>query len=139
MFLAWLLTQEVERERIELLSASEESADLVMKVILGIHGTPWGIFVAHTIIQNSGSDLTKLSLRKMDTPDFRHALKKYAKKAMELYSEIAVNIVSSLEEDANVRNEIRVRSFLEKLKRTLTLRLARSASWKLPKLHSVAN
>lgn len=139
VFLAWLLAQEVERERIELLSASEESADLVMKVILGIHGTPWGIFVAHTIIQNSGSDLTKLSLRKMDTPDFRHALKKYAKKAMELYSEIAVNIVSSLEEDANVRNEIRVRSFLEKLKRTLTLRLARSASWKLPKLHSVAN
>ena len=139
VFLAWLLAQEVERERIDLLNANEDSDDLAMKAILGIHGTPWGIYVASMLIEHCGSDLSKLVLRKMDTQDFRNALAKYAKKAMELYSEIAVNIVTSAEEDSNVRNEIRVRPFLDKLKRTLSLRMARSASWRLPKLQAVAN
>jgi hypothetical protein len=137
VFLAWLLAQEVESERIALLHASEEDDDPVTKTILGIHGTPWGIFVAQTLIVQGGSDLSKLSLKKMDADDFRGALNKYAKKAMELYSEIAVNIVSSADEGANVRNEIRVRPFLDKLKRTLTLRMAKSSTWRLPKLHSV--
>lgn len=139
VFLAWLLAQEVERERVELLNASDGSEDLVMKAILGIHGTPWGIYVASALIDQCGSDLSKLSLAKMDTEDFRNALAKYAKKAMELYSEIAVNIVTSAEEDSHVRNEIRVRPFLEKLKRTLGLRMGKSASWRLPKLQAVAN
>ena len=110
-----------------------------MKTILGIHGTPWGIYVASTLIEQCGSDLSKLALKKMDTADFRNALAKYAKKAMELYSEIAVNIVTSTEEDSNVRNAIRVRPFLEKLKRTLGLRMSKSPSWRLPKLQAVAN
>ncbi|MFZ2652988.1 MAG: AIPR family protein [Burkholderiaceae bacterium] len=139
VFLAWLLAQEVERERIDLLKANEDSEDLVMKAILGIHGTPWGIYVANTLLEQCGSDLSKLSLKKMDTEDFRNAVAKYTKKAMELYSEIAVNIVTSVDEDSNVRNEIRVRPFLEKLKRTLSLRMARSSSWRLPKLQTVAS
>nr|WP_280118731.1 AIPR family protein [Burkholderia pseudomallei] len=139
VFLAWLLAQEVERERIELLKANDGGDDPVMKSILGIHGTPWGIYVASTLIDQCGSDLTKLSLAKMDTVDFRNALAKYAKKAMELYSEIAVNIVTSADENANVRNEIRLRPFLDKLKRTLSLRMAKSQSWKLPRLQAVAN
>lgn len=139
VFLAWLLAQEVERERIELLKGNDGGDDPVMKSILGIHGTPWGIYVASTLIDQCGSDLTRLSLARMDTEDFRNALAKYAKKAMELYSEIAVNIVTSADEDANVRNEIRLRPFLDKLKRTLSLRMAKSQSWKLPRLHAVAN
>lgn len=139
VFLAWLLAQEVEAERVALLTANEGSDDPVMKTILGIHGTPWGLFVAHSLIEHSGSDLSKLTLKRMDSIDFRHALGKYAKKAMELYSEIAVNIVSSADESSNVRNEIRVRPFLEKLKRTLGLRMAKIGTWKLPKLQAVAN
>ncbi len=95
-----------------------------MKTILGIHGTPWGIYVANSLIEQSGSDLSKLTLKRMNTRDFRNAVAKYAKKAMELYSEIAVNIVSSEDDGANVRNEIRVKPFLDKLKRTLSLRMA---------------
>lgn len=137
VFLAWLLAQRVEIERTALLSENKDTADLVMKTILGIHGTPWGIFVANTLIERSGSDLSKLTLQKMDTEEFGNAIAKYVKKAMELYSEIAVNIVSSSEEGTNTRNEIRIKPFLDKLKRTLVLRLAKSATWKLPKLHTV--
>ncbi|WP_205853104.1 AIPR family protein [Polaromonas sp. AER18D-145] len=126
VFLAWLLAQYVETERTALLSANKHSEDIVMKTILGIHGTPWGIYVANTLIEHSGSDLSKLTLQKMNSEEFGNAIAKYAKKAMELYSEIAVNIVSSSEEGTNTRNEIRIRPFLEKLKRTLALRLARS-------------
>ncbi len=137
VFLAWLLAQHVEKERTSLLAANKDSEDLVMKTILGIHGTPWGIYVANTLIERSGSDLSKLTLQKMNTEEFENAIAKYAKKAMELYSEIAVNIVSSSEEETSTRNEIRIRPFLEKLKRTLALRLTRAASWKLPKLQAI--
>lgn len=138
VFLAWQIAKAVEVERSNLLAANTGNSDLVMKTILGIHGTPWGIYVSNTLIERSGSDLSKITLQKMNTEDFNNAIVKYAKKAMELYSEIAVNIVSSSDEDANTRNEIRIKPFLEKLKRTLALRLAKSASWKLPKLHAVS-
>lgn len=137
VFLAWLLAQEIEIERETLLGANDDPSDKVMKTILGIHGTPWGIYVANHLIEQSGSDMSKLTLQRMKTPEFRNAVKKYAKKAMELYAEIAVNIVSS-DDDTNVRNVIRVKSFLDKLKRNLTLRMARSSAWKLPKLQGVA-
>lgn len=137
VFLAWLIAQEIEIEREALLSASGDQADKVMKTILGIHGTPWGIFVANHLIEQSGSDMSKMTLTRMNSAEFRNAVAKYAKKAMELYSEIAVNIVTA-DEDENIRNVIRVKPFLDKLKRNLKLRMARFATWKLPKLHSVA-
>jgi AIPR protein len=137
VMLAWLLAQQIEIERAGLLSASDGTSDAVMKAILGIHGTPWGIYVATALVEKSGSDMSKLTLKKMSTDDFRNAIAKYAKKAMELYSELAVNIVSTDGSTANTRNELRVKPFLDKLKRTLGLRMAKSESWKLPKLHSV--
>lgn len=137
VFLAWQIAQAVEAERAVLLEANDDPDDKVMKTILGIHGTPWGIYVANYLLHQSGTDISKLTLKRMNSDDFRNAVAKYAKKAMELYSEIAVNIVSSDDDGANVRNEIRVRTFLDKLKRTLSLRMAKSATWKLPKLHTV--
>jgi hypothetical protein len=137
VMLAWLLAQEVELERAALLEAQEGSADPVMKAILGIHGTPWGIYVANALVENSGSDMSKLTLKNMASPDFKGALSKYAKKSMELYSEIAVNIVTTADASASTRNELRAKPFLDKLKRTLALRMARSATWKLPKLQTV--
>lgn len=138
VFLAWQIAQEVEAERAVLLATNDDPNDKVMKTILGIHGTPWGIYVTNYLLEQSGSDLSKLALERMNTKDFRNAVAKYAKKAMELYSEIAVNIVSSDDDGTNVRNEIRVKPFLEKLKRTLSLRMAKSSAWKLPKLQNVA-
>lgn len=138
VFLAWQLAQAIEAERDILLNANDPE-DTVMKAILGIHGTPWGVYVANYLIEQSNSDLSKLTLKRMDSDEFRNAINKYAKKAMELYSEIAVNIVSSGDGTTNARNEIRVKPFLDKLKRTLALRMAKSASWKLPKLHNVGN
>ena len=137
VMLAWQLAQEIESERAALLEAQERGSDPVMKAILGIHGTPWGIFVANALIQHSGSDMSKLTLKRMNSGDFRSALTKYAKKAMELYSEIAVNIVTTDDASLSTRNELRAKPFLDKLKRTLTLRMARASTWKLPKLNSV--
>jgi hypothetical protein len=82
--------------------------------------------------------MSKLTLERMKTDDFRGAVSKYARKAMELYSELAVNIVTTEDTTLNVRNALRARPFLDKLKRTLGLRMAKLASWKLPKLHAVA-
>jgi hypothetical protein len=138
VFLAWQIAQAIEVERTILLSANNDPTDKVMKTILGIHGTPWGIYVTTYILNQSGTDFSKLSLKRMDTDELRNAIAKYAKKAMELYSEIAVNIVSTDDDGANVRNEIRVKSFHEKLKRTLALRKPKFSSWRLPKLHLVA-
>ncbi|WP_439865659.1 AIPR family protein [Pseudomonas syringae] len=139
VFLAWLIAHEVEIQRTSLLNNADVPDDKVMKIILGIHGTPWGIFVSHFLIQRLGTDVAKLTLRKMDTVDFRNAISKYAQKGMELYSEIAVSIVSPDEEGLNVRNEIRVKTFLDKMKRTLALRMNQASKWKLPKLHNVAS
>ncbi|NMM81577.1 abortive phage resistance protein [Acidovorax sp. SRB_14] len=137
VMLAWLLAQEIETERTTLLENCDAAADPVMKAILGIHGTPWGIYVANQLIEHTGSDMSKLSLKRMATEDFRGALSKYAKKAMELYSELAVNIVTTEDSSLNVRNVLRVKPFLDKLKRTLGLRMTKSATWKLPKLNVV--
>lgn len=137
VFLAWLISQEIERERISLLAANS-SADKVMQTILGIHGTPWGIYVTNYVIQESGTDLSKLTLKKMSAPEFRNAISKYASKGMALYAELAVNIVSSEENSTNVRNQIRVKVFLDKLNRNLALRKNKFPSWKLPKLQNVA-
>lgn len=137
VLLAWLLAQEIESERAELLEAQNGGSDPIMKAILGIHGTTWGIYVANALIENSGSDMSKLTLKRMSSTDFKGALAKYAKKAMELYSEIAVNIVTTDDPDLSIRNELRAKPFLEKLKRTLGLRMARANTWKLAKLNSV--
>ncbi|SDS95273.1 AIPR protein [Pseudomonas asplenii] len=139
VFLAWLIAHEVEVERAVLLNAAGVPDDKVMKVILGIHGTPWGIFVTNFLIDRLGTDVSKLTLSKMVGDDFKNAVGKYSRKAMELYSEIAVSIVSSDDEAASVRNEIRVKPFLDKLKRTLALKLNNSARWKLPKLHNISS
>ncbi|MGK5055345.1 AIPR family protein [Janthinobacterium sp. LB2P49] len=138
VYLAWLLAQQVEAERMTLLKAND-SPDTVIKTILGIHGTPWGIFVASTLIDQSGSDLSKFTLEKMNTVEFSNAIAKYAKKAMELYSEIAVQIVDSEGENENTRNEIRIKPFLDKLKRTLALRMSKISTWKLPKLQNITS
>lgn len=137
VMLAWLLAQEIESERTALLESCDATVDPVMKAILGIHGTPWGIYVANVLVEQTGTDVSKLTLKKMTSDDFRGALSKYAKKAMELYSEIAVNIVTTDDSSLNVRNALRVKPFLDKLKRTLGLRLAKSSTWKLPKLNAV--
>ncbi|MGU8078470.1 AIPR family protein [Burkholderia pyrrocinia] len=137
VMLAWLLAQEIEVERESLLEAPEADTDLVMKAILSIHGTPWGIYVANTLIQQSGSDLSKLTLKKMNSQEFKGAVAKYSKKAMELYSEIAVNIVNAADGTSSTRNELRAKPFLERLKRNLALRMAKSNSWRLPKLHTL--
>lgn len=137
VLLAWLLAQEIESERSELLDAQNGGSDPIMKAILGIHGTTWGIYVANALIENSGTDMSKLTLKRMSSSDFKGALTKYAKKAMELYSEIAVNIVTTDDPDLSIRNELRAKPFLEKLKRTLGLRMAKANTWKLPKLNSV--
>lgn len=112
-------------------------SDPIMSAILGIHGTPWGIYVAGQLIERGANDLSRLTLQKITTPEFGAAVGKYAKKAMDLYTELAVNILSVEEDDSNPRNRMRVRSFLDKLKRQLQLRTTKFASFKLPKLHGV--
>jgi hypothetical protein len=137
VMLAWLLAQEIETERTTLLETCDPTSDTVMKAILGIYGTPWGIYVANTLIEHSGSDMTKVILKRMTSSEFGNAIQKYAKKAMELYSEIAVNIVTTADAPSTTRNELRTKPFLDKLKRTLQLRMAKANSWKLPKLNAV--
>lgn len=140
VFLVWLLGNQVEKERTALLEAQDDPNDPVMHAILGINGTPWSIFVANYLIEKVGLDPTKLKLEKMTSKDFENALAKYARRAVELYSDIAINILTANEGTsglASPRNQIRVRTFLDKLKRTLSLRNAKIASWKLPKLQAV--
>lgn len=138
VFLAWLIAQQIEKERASLITANS-SQDKVMQTILGIHGTPWGIYVTNYLIQESDSDLSKLTLTKMNTTEFGNAVTKYAKKGMELYAELAVNILSSEDNGVNVRNQIRVKTFLDKLNRILSLRKSKFTTFKLPKLHNVAS
>lgn len=138
IMLTWLLAQEIEVERSALLDAHDVADDAIMKAILGVHGTPWGIYVASYFLENSGSDFSKLVLRRMTSSDFKGAISKYAKKAMEQYSEIAVNILAGSDEGVAPRNELRAKPFLERLKRQLVLKKSKIASWKLPKLHMVA-
>jgi len=54
-----------------------------MQTILGIHGTPWGIYATNYLIAELGSDLSKLTLKKMATDEFSNAIAKYAKKGMD--------------------------------------------------------
>lgn len=132
VFLSWLIAQEVEKARMELIESTGGS-DKVLNVVLGIHGTPWGIYVTNYLIQFIDSDMSKLVLSKMDQDSFKKAISKYAKLGMQLYSELATNIV----EDSDIRNQIRVKSFLDKLKRQLQLRNAALKKHKLPKLQNV--
>ncbi len=138
VFLVWQLALAVDEERIEMLDKMDTTdVDSVMKAILGIHGTPWGIFVAYTVISKVGVDFTKLSLKQLVTPDFNNAVKKYAKKSMELYADIAVGVLGDADESTQPRNQIRTKQFLDKLKRTLSVRSTKLSTWKLPKLNSV--
>ena len=138
VFLAWQIAQQIEKERTSLISSSATN-DKVMQTILGIHGTPWGIYVTSYLILVLGSDLSKLSLKKMDSVEFSNAVAKYAKRGMDLYAELAVNILSSEENGMNVRNQIRVKPFLDKLNRNLSLRKNKFSAFKLPKLHNVGS
>lgn len=121
-----------------MLEEQEGADDPVMRAILGVHGTPWGIYVSAYLVKRIGIDLTKLTLEKMKRDEFNNAVTKYAKFALELYTDIAVNILSADEESsASPRNQVRVRSFLDKLKRYLNLRGSKIDARKLPKLQAV--
>ena len=132
VFVAWLLAQKIEVERMDRLK--DASGDRIMKIIFGIHGTTWGIFVAAHLIEKSASDFSKLTLSKMTSTEFENSIQKYAKFALDLYSESAINIISDAEGEGGERNLIRTKPFLEKLKRSLINKKSKILSLKLPQL-----
>ena len=137
VLLAWLIALAVEEERMSMLE-SIDKGDSITAAILGIHGTPWGIYVSTYLINKSSNDLSRLTLQKLTKPEFKSAIEKYVKKGMELYTDLAVNILSVTEEQPNPRNQMRVKAFLDTLKRQLALRSGRFSTYKLPKLQNIA-
>jgi len=132
VLLIWKLALAVEECRMETLD-SVATDDPVMAAILGIHGTPWSLYVANQLLEKVGGDLSRLSLTWLASEGADPVIHKYAVKARELYTEIAVNIMSGEEFAQNPRNSIRTRGFLERLKRLLALRIAKPSSFRLPK------
>lgn len=136
VLLVWLLALAIEEERISMVDSVGKS-DAIMSAILGIHGTPWGLYVAERLIEKGGNDLSRLTLSKINSPEFYAAIEKYAKKAMELYTELAVNILSGDDGQANPRNTMRVQKFLITLKRQLILRVSKPGALRLPKFQNI--
>ncbi len=135
VLLVWKLALAVEEHRIETLeSVIGEDDDPIMAAILGIHGTPWGLYVANQLLEKVGGDLSRVSLAWLASDEADAPLHRYAVKALELYTELAVNIMSGDDFSTNPRNSIRTRGFLDRLKRQLALRTGKPALLRLPKL-----
>lgn len=138
VLLIWRLALAVEDKRITMLEGlGKRDSDPVMSAILGVHGTPWALYVANHLLEKNGNDFARLGLTKIASAEFGNALGKYAQKAMDLYTELAVNILSGEDDQTTPRNLMRVQKFLEKLKRNLKLRTTRISEMRLPKLHNV--
>ncbi len=141
VYLIWLLGIQADQERQERLATLKDQgdADKTLTALLAVAGTYWTVHCSYKFIQDLNSHPMRLLLRKMKSEQFKNALRKYVKRGLDTYIDIAIDTYDS-DEYKSVRSALRSPKFLQKFDQKLANRSAGLKKDKktLPQLGNVA-
>ena len=136
VYLAWLVGQLADEERQTL--ADELGKDDSNVGLLGVASAYWIIYCTYKILKKfSDLDSLHIVLEKMDFVEFKNALKKYIKEAIDIFYDAAVDTYDR-EQYGSFRSVLRSSKFLQIIDSKINKRIVRIPSKKLPDLAVVA-
>lgn len=134
VLLAWITGSLSEEERLLLhgnLGSDKNSG------LLSVTSVYWIIFTTYKLFEKFGNlDFTKAKLERLHALEFSNAVRKYTKKATELYYDAAIDTYER-EEYGSIKSTLRSTKFLQKLDSKLNSKITRITRRELPDLSAV--
>ncbi|WP_295178392.1 AIPR family protein, partial [Variovorax sp. 67-131] len=135
VYLAWLVGRFADEERQKHLEGlgSDENAPL-----LGVTSTYWVTYCTFKMLTKF-SDLPspQITLQRMRFPEFENALRKYVKKAVEMFYDAAVDSYDR-EQYGSFKSTLRSSKFLAKIDSKINSRIVKLSAKSLPDLSATA-
>lgn len=125
VYMTWLLGNLADEERKDKLKALHEQgdADKTLTALLGVAGTYWTILSAFKLIQDLNPHPLGLELKRVTSDALKNSLRKYVRKGLDVYVDIAVDTFDA-EEYRSVRSALRSPKFLQRYSQKLASKAA---------------
>jgi hypothetical protein len=134
VYLAWLVGSFADEERQALLDGMKGDQN---SGLLSVTSAYWIVYCTYKLLAKYANyDSPAITLAKMKSPEFENALKKYVKKAGELFFDVAVDTYDR-EEYGSFKSTLRSAKFLQKVDSKLNFRVTRLPIKALPDLSAV--
>jgi hypothetical protein len=134
VYLAWLVGSFADEERQVLLDGMKGDLNIGL---LSVTSAYWFVYCAYKLLAKYGrTDSSQITLPNMKSPEFENALRKYIKKAGELFFDAAVDTYDR-DEYGSMKSTLRSAKFLQKIDSKLNSRIARLPAKALPDLAAV--
>ena len=134
VYLAWLVGSFADEERQTLLDGMKGDPN---SGLLSVTNAYWIVYCSYKLLAKFANyDLPAIILAKMKVPEFENALKKYVKKAGELFFDVGVDTYDR-EEYGSFKSTLRSAKFLQKVDSKLNFRITRLSHKALPDLSAV--
>jgi hypothetical protein len=137
VYLAWLVGLASDTERKNSLEQLENSSKNSSNGLLTVTASFWIVYISFILIRKfSDIDSVHITLDKMKDEIFRNAVRKYAKKATDIYFDAAIDTYDQ-SEYGSVKSTLRSAKFLGKMDSKIAMRAAKLNSKELPSLADV--
>jgi predicted transcriptional regulator len=134
VYLAWLVGSSADEERQTLLDGMKGDQNVGL---LSVTSTYWIVYCTYKLLAKYGNvSSSSVTLAKMRSLEFKNAVKKYVKKAGELFFDAAVDTYDR-DEYGSFKSTLRSTKFLQKVDSKLNIKIARLTSKALPDLSAV--
>ncbi|AYG67103.1 MULTISPECIES: AIPR family protein [unclassified Rhizobium] len=134
VYLSWLVGKIADEERqltLKELGEDENSG------LLGVTSAYWNIFSVYKLFEKAPAwKSPHVTLQKMQASEFNNAVRKYVKKAVELYYDAALDTYDR-DEYGSFKSALRSSKFLQKMEGKIKIRVTRVAPKSLPDLVNV--
>jgi hypothetical protein len=134
VYLAWLVGSSADEERQILLDGMRGDQNVGL---LSVTSTYWIVYRTYKLLAKYANfNSASINLQKMRSTEFKNAVKKYVKKAGELFFDAAVDTYDR-DEYGSFKSTLRSAKFLQKVDSKLNIKVARLPSKTLPDLSAV--
>lgn len=140
VYLAWLVGSLSDVARQERLQALKQSAQKDANIgLLGIAGAFWIVFCAYKLIESfTDEDSESFTLQKMNTEQFRNAIKRYVELAIDLFYDAAIDTYDAAEY-GTFKSTLRSPKFLSKFESKVNYKITRMKDAKKKPLGDLAD
>ena len=135
VYLSWLLGNFADAERQSVLKDLGEDDN---SGLLSVTSAYWIVYCTYKILEKIATwKSPQITLARMQSAEFQNAIRKYVKKAVDIYYDAAVDTYDR-EEYGSFKSALRSTKFLQKMDGKIKIRVVKIASKALPDLVAVA-
>lgn len=135
VYLSWLLGNFADAERQSVLKDLGEDDN---SGLLSVTSAYWIMYCTYKILEKIATwKSPQITLARMQSAEFQNAIRKYVKKAVDIYYDAAVDTYDR-EEYGSFKSALRSTKFLQKMDGKIKIRVVKIASKALPDLVAVA-